>query len=168
MPEQPYLFQGFDVDRQQPILRIFTLADAVEEAFARDPSLATSLVEATDEQVKVALHHVLRGPASALQKRLLYRKHDELERRTVLGQEIDYWTAQAMGVFVAADNAKLGGGALRIGATSDPVTTRKEHFSRKVQAILRGDQESYRLWGVAIDASLGVCPRNNVLSDMRH
>ena len=30
----------------------------------------------------------------------------------------------------------------------------KEQFNRKVQEILRGEQESFRLWGVAIDATL--------------
>ena len=151
LPEQPYLYSGFDVDRQQPVVGIFTLADAVQEVL--------DLEEATDEQVKLALHHVLKDPRTAGMKDLIYQKKEE--RRTVLGQDIDYWTAPAMGVFVAADNEKLGGGALRIGTTSDPVTVRKEHFSRNAQALLRGEQDHYGLWGVAIDAGLEIADEVN-------
>ena len=55
-----------------------------------------------------------------------------------------------------ADNEKLGGGSLRIGTGGDDVTKQKEQFNRKVQGILRGDEESYRLWGIAIDVGLEV------------
>ena len=79
-----------------------------------------------------------------------------MERRTLLGQEIDYWTSSALILGVAADNEKLGGGARRIGGTSDPVTEGKEQFNRKVQDILRGQQQSYRLWGIAIDGGLEI------------
>ena len=42
LPEQPYLYSGFDTDRQQPIFGIYTLADAVQEVLARDPRLNTT------------------------------------------------------------------------------------------------------------------------------
>ncbi len=147
LPVQPYLYSGFDVDRQQPVLGIHTLTDAVQEV--------VDLERATDEQVKFAVHQVLNDPRTEGLKDLLYHLNGE-EGRKVFGQEIDYWTAPAMGIFVAADNERLGGGALRIGTTSNPATVRKENFSRKAQALLRGDQEHYGLWGVAIDASLEI------------
>ena len=153
MPEQPYLVNSFDVDRQQPVVGIFTIADAVQVALAGDP-LNTTLEQASDEEVKLAVSLVLSDPRTADMKSFLYR--ETVVDRVVLGREIGYWSAPAMGVFVAADNGKLGGGALRIGATSDPVTETKEHFSRKVQAILRGEERSYGMWGVAIDAGLEI------------
>ena len=73
----------------------------------------------------------------------------------MLGEEIDYWTSSALLINVVADNELLGGG-LSIWTTADPVTEDKEEFNRKVQAILRGEQKSYGLWGVAIDASLEI------------
>jgi hypothetical protein len=79
-----------------------------------------------------------------------------VERRTVLDQEIDYWTSPALVTFMIADNEKLGGGARRIGATSDPVTEWKEHLNRNVQAALRGEEKRYRLWDIAIDAGLEI------------
>ena len=84
---------------------------------------------------------MLSDPRTEGLKDLLYHL-DKEEGRAVLGQEIDYWTAPAMGIFVAADNEKLGGGALRIGTTGNPATVAKEHFSRNAQALLRGDQEN--------------------------
>jgi predicted RND superfamily exporter protein len=57
---------------------------------------------------------------------------------------------------VVADNPLLGGGGLRIGATASDVTIGKEQFNRNVQTVLRGEERTYRLWGVAIDASLEI------------
>ena len=45
LPEQHYLFSGFDVDRQQPVVGIYTLADAVQEALG-SPPLNTDLERA--------------------------------------------------------------------------------------------------------------------------
>jgi predicted RND superfamily exporter protein len=156
LEKQPYLFNGFDVDRQKPIVGIFTVADAVQERLANDPRLNTTLEDASDDEVKLAFHYLLRDPKTEYLKDFLSSQKKKVEPRTVLGQEIDYWTAPAMTFGVAADNQKLGGGSVSIGTTSDPVTEGKEHFNRKAQAILRGDQESYGLWGVAIDAGLEI------------
>ena len=84
----------------------------------------------------------------------MWAKNKTRQTRTVLDREIDYWTSPALGIFVTADNEKLGGGTLGIGATGDPVTRFKEDFNRKVQAVLRGEQRTYSVWGVAIDANL--------------
>ena len=153
---QPYLFNGFDVDRQQPIIGIFTVADAVQEALTNDPRLNTTLEDASDDEVKLALHYLLTDPKTEYLKDFLSSQKKRVEPRTLLGQKIDYWTAPAITFIVAADNEKLGGGGVRIGATSDPVTEGKEHFNRKAQAILRGEQASYGLWGIAIDAGLEI------------
>ena len=154
LPKQPYLYNGFDANRQVPVVGVFTLADAVQEALRLDPRLATDLEHATDEQVKLALHLVFGDLRTDALKDTLSEKKN-VERRSVLGQEIDYWTSPAFFLNVFADNNKLGGGILRIGAVN-PVTEGKEHFNRKVQEKLRGEQENYQLWGVAIDAGLEI------------
>ena len=142
LPDQAYLFNGYDVDRQEPVLGIFTLADAV--------FLIVDLDDASDEQVKAAVGRVLSNPRF---------KHME---DFVYGLDRETWTAPAMGVFVAADNEKLGGGTFRIGATGDPATDNKERFNRAVQRVLRSgktqeqEQEHYGLWEVAIDVVQGV------------
>ena len=160
LPSQPYLYNGFDADRQQPVIGIFTLADAVQEALAVHPLLNTSLDRATEDQVKVAVATVFNDPRTDWLKDQL-SSQKAVETRVVLGREIEYWTAPAYAFGVFADNELLGGGGLSISTTGDPVTTGKEHFSRKVQEILRGNQESYELWGVAIDASLEIADEVN-------
>ncbi|MBT98124.1 MAG: hypothetical protein CL902_05805 [Dehalococcoidia bacterium] len=160
LPKQPYLYNGFDADRQQPVVGIFTLADAVHEVLTAHPLLDTGLDRASVDQVKLAIHFVFNDPRTDWLKDLL-SESKEVERRTVLGQEIEYWTAPAYAFGIFADNELLGGGGLSIGATSDPTTTGKEHFSRKVQTVLRGDQTSYQLWGVAIDAGLEIADEVN-------
>ena len=155
LPNRPYLYNGFDADRQQPVLGIFTLADAVAEALALHPLLRTGLESATEDQVEVAVSAVFNDPRTDwLKDQLSVLK--QVERRTVLAQEIEFWTSPAYGFAVFSDNELLGGGGLSIGTTSDPTTTGKEHFSRNVQEVLRGEEESYQLWGVAIDASLEI------------
>ena len=60
--EQPYLFSGFDADPQQPIVGIYTLANAVQELLLTHPNLATKLEHATDGQVKFAVSKVFSDP----------------------------------------------------------------------------------------------------------
>ena len=160
LPNQPYLYNGFDADRQQPVVGIFNLADAVQEVLALHPLLDTDLERATEEQVKFAVHQVFNNPNTDWMKELL-SELQSLEMRTVLGEEIEYWTSPAFGFAVVADNGRLGGGGLSIGTTGDPVTTGKEHFNRKVQTVLRGEERNYRLWGVAIDAGLEISDEVN-------
>ncbi len=161
LEERSYLYNGFDTDRQQPIFGIYTLADAVQEVLARDPRLNTTLERATDEEVKLAVHQVLSNPATEGFEDALSFTLKAVERRSLWGQEIDYWTSPALLFPVAADNERLGGGSGSIGITGDDVTEGKEEFNRKVQTMLRGNEESYQLWGVAIDAGLEIADEIN-------
>ncbi len=105
--------------------------------------------------MKVALHRLFSEPRGSEFIEGLSVKATK-ERRRVLGEEIDYWSSPALFTSVVADNDKLGGGSVSIGASSDDTTKQKERFNRNVQKALRGDQDSYRLWGVAIDVGLEI------------
>ena len=152
LPEQPYLYNGFDTDRQRPIVGTFSIADAVQDGLV---SFGMSLEQATDDQVKIALSTILADPRFLFLKENL-SQGKQVERRVVLGQEIDYWTSPGLLTFFIADNEKLGGGGLSIGTTSNPVAEGKQHLNREVQALFRGDEEHYELWGIAIDAGLEI------------
>ena len=145
-------FGGFGLER--PVVGIYTLADEVHEVMASDP-LSPTLENATDDDVKLALHRILSDPRTKRLREDLSIKATN-EPRQVAGQEIAYWRSPALFTFVVADNEKLGGGSLRIGTGGDDVTKQKEQFNRQVQKTLRGDQENYRLWGIAIDVNLEV------------
>ena len=151
LPKQSYLFSGFNPDLNQPVAGIFTLADAVNSVL--ESIFEIDLENATDDQIKIAIHQISNNPLTAFLTDFVYQESIQ-EDKNILGQKIDYWTAPAMGIFVAADNGKLGGGTSAIGTTGDSVTTGKEEFNRKVQDVLRGNESNYRLWGIAIDASL--------------
>ena len=74
------------------------------------------------------------------------------EKKDIDGREIDYWTSPALIFGVLADNEKLGGGSGSGGGIgADESDLDKEEFNRNVQRVVRGDERTYRLWGIAID-----------------
>ena len=112
-----------------------------------------TLETATDAQVKEAVARILASPTGQLMRASLSK---DAESRTVMvdGREVVEWRAKALSIFLAADNEMLGGGPLNIGLANDKATLEKERFGRRVQKILRGQEDSYRLWGLAIDVNL--------------
>ena len=153
LQSQPYLYHYYSAGFERNIVGIYSLADAVQEVLTAD--FNTTLERASDDQVKVALHRLFSEPRGSEFVEVLSVKATK-ERRRVLGEEIDYWSSPALFTSVVADNDKLGGGSVSIGASSDDTTKQKERFNRNVQRTLRGDQESYRLWGIVIDAGLEI------------
>lgn len=149
----PLLYNGYDPDNERQIFGVFTIADAVQGVLRLDPSVRATLETATDGQVKQAIHRILESPTGEPMRDSL-SKDASFELRLVDGREIKYWRAEALSAFVASDNQKLGGGPLTISPAGDEVTLGKERFNRRVQEILRGDQSSFRLWGIAIDINL--------------
>ena len=148
-----FLFRGYDVDTERRIRGIFTLADAVQDLFRLDRSSGVTLETASDQQVKQAISRILASPTGRLLRASL-SKDASSKPVTVNGENIQEWRAAALSVFVAADNAKLGGGPLTLTLTNDENTLEKERFNRRVQQVLQGRQESYDLWGVALDVNL--------------
>ena len=147
------LYSGYDADRERQILGIYTIADAVQNLFLLDPSTATSLKTATDDQVKAAISRILDSPTGRPLRGSL-SKDASFQTRIVYGQEINSWSSAAFSAFVASDNEMLGGGPLTISLTGDDVTLGKERFNRRVREILQTEQSSYQLWGVALDVNL--------------
>ena len=147
------LYSGYDADRERQILGIYTIADAVQNLFLLDPSTATSLKTATDDQVKAAISRILDSPTGRPLRGSL-SKDASFQTKIVNGQEINSWRSAAFSAFVASDNEMLGGGPLTISLTGDDVTLGKERFNRRVREILQTEQSSYQLWGVALDVNL--------------
>ncbi len=147
------LFYGFDVDTQRETQGIYTLADAVNDVLAVGSSGAVTLETATDAQVKEAIAFALGGPTGPF-LRESFSKDAILEIRSVDGREVQEWKARALSIFVAADNTKLGGGPQTISLSNDESVLEKERLNRRILATLRGDEENYRLWGLALDVNL--------------
>ena len=151
LPAQPYLYQAFDTDANRPFTGLNTLADEVQRVLSH-PAFGTGLEFATDDQVKLAVYILFSIPeTSGLDDFLSVAARSE--KRMVGGREIDYWTSPALIFGVIADNEKLGGGSRRaLGADESDLD--REEFSRNVQRVLRGEERTYRLWGIAIDVNL--------------
>ena len=149
---QSYLYKGNNPNNQRPIHGLYTVADAVQAVLVE---VGADLSSASDEEVKIALHVVLMegSPTASLVQSISERATYTIEESEKFG-EYRSWRSPAIINFVIADNDKLGGGPLTINVGGDEAAVQKEHFGRNVQRILRGDEENYRLWGVAIDPNL--------------
>ena len=154
LPRQPYLYPGFQTYTHRSFAGVSTIADHVQQMLRQDPSLDASLETATDQQVKLAVHRLLSNPLTAGLQDTLSEKATSVSRE-IAGEIIDYWTSPGLVFTVLADNNKLGGhSAVRGGLGAGDATLDKEKFNRNVQDVLRGDQRSFELWGVALDQNL--------------
>ena len=155
LPAQAYLYQAFDTDTNRPFTGLNTLADSVQRVLS-DPAFGTTLESATDDQVKLAVHILLSNPeTSGLKDSLSVQVRSE--KRAVDGREIDYWTSPALIFGVSADNEKLGGvSGSGGGISADESDLDIEEFNRNVQRVLRGEERTYQLWGIAIDLNLEI------------
>ena len=147
------LFYGFDVDTGRQLQGIFTIADAVHTVLALGPAGGATLETASDAQVKEAIRRVLDGPNGPF-LRESFSKDAHLATAVVDGVEKQEWRARALTMFVAADNTRLGGGPQTISISNDESVLEKERLNRRLLAILRGQEENYRLWGLALDVNL--------------
>ncbi len=153
LPSQPYLYQGFDTFAGRSFTGVITIADAVEAIMAESPLFDSTLENATDEEVKLAVHFLLQDPnTSGL--RDTFSAEAASRSMVVNGIPIDAWHSPALIMNVIADNDKLGGGPSRTALDVSDAVLHKEEFDRNVQSALRGEQVSYLLWGIAIDQNL--------------
>ncbi len=153
LPSQPYLYQGFDTFAGRSFTGVITIADAVHAVMAESPFFDSNLEDATDEEVKLAIHFLLQDPITS---GLRDTFSAEAASRTIIvnGVSIEAWYSPALIMNVIADNDKLGGGPSRTALDVSDAVLHKEEFDRNVQSVLRGEQISYLLWGIAIDQNL--------------
>jgi hypothetical protein len=148
-----FLYTRYDVESGTMIFGVYAIADAVQTFFQDRPEFSVTLGDATDDQVKLAIHYVLANPeTSGLEESFSIEASHE--NTVILGQPIEYWRSPALFVGVNADKSKLPQEVtpgLSTGPGGGPKT---QQFNREVQEMLRGDQESYSLWGIAIDLDL--------------
>lgn len=147
------LFYGYDVETQRETQGIYTMADAVHEVLVLGSSGAVTLETATDTQVKAAIALALDGPTGPF-LRESFSKDAVFATQEEGGRDVPEWRARALSVFVTADNTRLGGGPQTISLSNDESVLEKERLNRRILATLRGSEENYRLWGLALDVNL--------------
>ena len=150
LKKQSYLANYYDFDLGIRIDGIISVLDSVEVFLASENLILES---ATEEQIKLAFHHIMSNPQFTNVKDLISTKAYST-KRIVLGQEIDYWIAPVMVFHALADNSKLGGAGLEIGMGGGPDVINKEHLNRSIGSAMEGSGNNYEIWGIAIDANL--------------
>jgi predicted RND superfamily exporter protein len=147
----PLLLERYDADTGLTYTGLTGLPDAVAAYLAFTQRVA--LADASEAQVKAAVAALLTDERTAgLADQLSVRA--ERQRRMVDGTEVDWWVSPALLVVVLADNEALGGLSRFAGLATSEAGLARERFARTVQETLRGGQQHYRLWGLAIDQTL--------------
>ncbi len=141
---QQYLMTAFSRDLGIEIDGVYSVADAVDE------HLPGGLEAATDADVKLALADLLAddSPMSAL-RFLLSTTSTEREPTTIDGQTVVVWKSSAFFV-----NVRYNIDEFPEPETEDGPNLDAESWLRDAQTLLRGDQESVKVIGVAIDEGL--------------
>ena len=148
-----FLYIYFNPTTQTDVRGLSSIAVMIDKVLRSHPKLNVPLEKANDEQVKYAIHTVLTSSKSEIIENVI-SVNATSEQREVLGEKIDWWISPAIFITTFSDNEKLGGGVYQVGISSEPSVLNKEIFDRKVQEILRGEQKTYKLWGIAIDVNL--------------
>ena len=150
LPRQTYLYQYFDYDMGVNVFGISSILNGIEASLA---TIDVTLQSASDDQIKLAVHHLL-SKNSTKGLRDFLSVDASSQQKIILGQGIDYWVSPAMMFYALADNSKLGSSGLEIGIGGGPDVINKEYLNRKIGKVMAGDEVSFETWGVAIDANL--------------
>ena len=150
LEKQSYLASYYDFELATQINGIISVLETIEITLANQ---GLYLESASEEQIKIAFHHIMSDSRLASVKDLISTQASST-KKIVLGQEIDYWVSPAMVFHVIADNSKLGGAGLEIGMGGGRDVINKEHLNRSVGSVMSGSSQNYEVWGIAIDANL--------------
>ena len=150
LTNQQYLFTYFDNDYGLDITGIRSILEPIEASLSMD---GISLDDSTDHDIKLAVSRIVANPDTRSFIDMLSTKAT-FEDRKVDGVDVEWWSSPATIFNLMADNEKLGGGGLEIGLGGGPDVINKEHLNRKIASVMKGDSETYEMWGVAIDPNL--------------
>jgi predicted RND superfamily exporter protein len=150
LERQPYLTSYLDPDIGILMAGAHSILGPIEDELA---ALGTTIENASVEEVKQAVHILI---SDAKTKGVLdfLSRHSTYAPKTVMGNEITWWTSPAMTFSVMTDNEKLGGGGMEIGVGGGPDVIAKEHLNRRIRDVMAKGSGSYDIWGIAIDANL--------------
>ena len=150
LPSQQYLFTYFDNDYGLNITGIRSILEPIEASLAM---AGINLNDATDHDVKMAVGRIVTNPDTRSFIDMLSTQAT-FENRKIDGVDVEWWSSPATIFNLMADNEKLGGAGLEIGLGGGPDVVNKEHLNRRVASVMKGESETYEMWGVAIDPNL--------------
>ena len=150
LEQQSYLVNYLDPEIGILMTGTHSVLDPIEDRLF---DLGTTIGFASMEEVKLAVHRLISDPETTASLDFLSR-HATSTPRTVMGDDILWWTSPAMTFSVMTDNEKLGGGGLEIAVGGGVDVIAKEHLNRKIRDVMGDGSDSYDIWGIAIDANL--------------
>ena len=132
------LLQYFEPQEGVDIVGVRSIADQIDDALVPSGGLAKAS-ERQINQVAIGLIDKV-----GLQKL-------GLSQKTTVDHDAGVVVAPALVVTVLSDDTVLGFGnvAIALGGNTD-----NEEYSRDIEAVLRGSEKNYELWGIAIDVNL--------------
>ncbi|MEA3558282.1 MAG: MMPL family transporter [Candidatus Thermoplasmatota archaeon] len=146
------LTSRYDVETNRWTVGIFTIADAVDQFLLPFGGLERS----SDSMVKLAIHHILSNPEGE-GFRDWFSQGAYHENGTISGQDVTIWFSPAIIIHTNSDSEKVQDGY----RSTLPEISREyedyevlEYYNRDLQDTLRGNESSYKLWGIAIDVTL--------------
>ena len=148
-----YLWNGYDESTSTTFTGVYTIANIVDSALKMSPDFPNGLNDASEDDVKIALHQIFESGVVGDPKFLL-AKGAKSEIRTIKSQEINYWTSPALFIDILSENEKLGGGNFAIELGADETAINKERYGRKIVEVMNYNNPSYTALGIAIDVNL--------------
>lgn len=146
-----YLVSRYDVELDRWNPGIYTIADAVNSFLLSE--LGTHLDNSTDDQVKFAISMILSSPDGS-SFRDSFSEQATSNPDAFNGIPIESWESPAIILNIFSDTTAVEDDYSKNYDDSLLTEVVKEHYNREIQKILRGEQENYRLWGIAIDQQL--------------
>lgn len=161
LEKNSYFWQGYNEVSKTSFKGIYSFANIVDETLKLDPRFPNGLNDATENDVKIAISRILDSKLLGNPKDVLSSKAKS-EKRTLNGEEIDYWTSPGIFIEVLSDNLKLGGGNFGIELGAGETALNKERYSRKIIEILNGENENFKIYGIAVDVNLEAADEGSI------
>jgi predicted RND superfamily exporter protein len=165
----PLLHSRYSETAGTTIHGVYSMADAVDAVLRLGSGGMIDLSNATDPQVKLAVHHLLLDPRSKDLEIQLSAKASYQE-----GPDgIRLWESPALQFIVESNDGRVrkayGKGEGDSGASSAESFGKDialEEFGRDVQMVLRGDHHSFGVWGVGLDVNLEIEDEGRISTPM--
>ena len=161
LEKNSYFWQGYNEVSKISFEGIYSFANIVDDALKLDSRFPNGLNDATENDVKIAISRILDSRLLGDPKAVLSSKA-ESQKRTLNGEEIDYWTSPGIFIEVLSDNLKLGGGNFGIELGAGETALNKERYSRKIIEILNGENENFKIYGIAVDVNLEAADEGSI------
>jgi predicted RND superfamily exporter protein len=151
-PLSPFLYRRYNEVAGVTLEGVYSIADSVNTVILHASRGMVDLSNATDLQVKQAVDYVLNNPVTESMEIELSVKANYEEG----SGGVKLWKSPALLFTVECDREQVKQEyPASVGQDySDDLAL--EHFGRDVQRLLRGEEESYQLWGVYIDMYLEI------------